>query len=188
LTEVLEELISFYFQLRGYFTLTRIIVPCGESSRGLSDFDVIAYDRNENEVVIVECKGWGSPEEYPSFDTPGRLDKLRNIAEKIIRCWNSFVKSQFNKYNFTGEELRKIIIVIPGKISSGNRSMVISSIQIEIKPIHEVILDIINTVKEDMYIRRKRYWNPALEMIRWIIRALKTHALTEKELIEALQI
>jgi len=156
-------------------------------ARTLSDFDVIAYNRSNGEVIIAECKGWGSPESYLNFSTDKRLNKLKSIAEKIVNCWKNFVNSRFNKYGFGKDELKKVIIVIPGYISSTNKHTTISGVPVEIKPVHEVILDIIKIVKNDMYVRRRRYWNPALEMIRWIIRALNSGALREDELVTALR-
>ena len=43
-------------------------------------------------------------------------------------------------------------------------------IKVRIIPIHELLLDLLLAVKEDMYKRRKRYSNPATEFCRWFIR------------------
>jgi len=138
MTEVLEELISFYFRLMGYFTLTRVVAPCEKfwkekkrKTGALSDFDVIAYSRHKSEVIITECKGWGSPESYPRFDAPKRLENLRKIAEKIVKYWEKFVNSPYNKYGFKIDELKKIIIVIPGSISDHNRILKIFRVNIQ---------------------------------------------------------
>lgn len=44
-------------------------------------------------------------------------------------------------------------------------------LEVHIFSIDEMIRGLVESVREDMYVRRKRYADTALEMIRWIIRS-----------------
>jgi len=193
LTEVLENIFVEYYKLQGYFVVVREPVP-GSSNRGIPDLDIIACRRlprdRGHEVILVECKGWGSPESYSNFNTSKRSESVIEKIIERIKVWDTYVHSQNNKYGLKDTELKKFVIIIPGVISDTTRSKIknevilrlgrnerlkkYANIEIEIKSIHEMLLELIAEIAKDMYSRRKRYENPALELIRWLIRITRS--------------
>lgn len=206
MTEILENIVSAYYNVKGYFTKTRVPVVISnwcevivrkknvsnKPKRVISDIDVLAYklvNKKRKELIMIEIKGWGSPEEYLNFNSSRRRDALVKIILKQLCVWNNFVDGSSE---VECDDLDKFILIIPGDINNDAKKYIINSVIaklsydpklnkcfmnktnfIEILPIHELIEDIVKVIKADMYVRRKRYQSEALELIRWIIRIFK---------------
>ena len=84
-----EELAKF----RGY--LTEIRVPFKLEKGGITDFDVIGYSPQTGKSLVIECKAWGSPNQYSSFNDIGFFDKEIRRLEKL---WGNFICSLTNKW------------------------------------------------------------------------------------------
>lgn len=164
----IESIAEEYARFKGYFTETRVPFKL---EIGHSDIDVLGFHPQKGTTLVIECKAWGSPDQYFNFcgDTLG----FRKEFRKIITHWKYFKKSPNNKiWNFN--RLDEIWYVIPGYCDDkeeieGKLSKELNHI-IKIIPIHELIRDVMFEVKEDKDKRRKRYSNPALEFCRWLLR------------------
>ena len=216
MTEVLENIVAAYYEIKGYFTKTRVPVGIKErckiieelersgnkkAKKGISDIDIIAYKRDKDELIMIECKGWGSPEKYGHFNSPKKIEMLARVIIKRLCVWDNYAN---NSKEFNYNELKKFVIIIPGAIREESKNDVKKrvidkirqnpllrkyvdarrntlKVEIDIKPIHELILGLVEEVKRDMVIRRKRYQNEALELIRWLIKIEATFNKSKQE-------
>lgn len=169
-TMAIESIAEEYAKFKGYFTETR--VPF-KFIIGNSDIDVLGYNPKTKNSLVIECKAWGSPDKYPSFDDS---EWFKEIFKQIIKKWDYFKKAPTNKWNLSS--LDEIWFVVPG--SCDHKSQIEKEVKkelnhnVKIIPIHELILDIMFEVKKDKNVRRKRYSNSALEFCRWLLRSYET--------------
>lgn len=171
----IEAIAEEYAKFLGYFTETRVPFKLGNGSS--SDFDVLGFNRKTDKTIVIECKAWGGPKDYTSFNTAGRKKQIKEIINNIIKNWAYFKKSPNNKWKLS--ELNKILLVIPGFCSSETKKELVhsvklenkSTVEVEIMPIHELLMNIMIMVDDDKDERRKRYSNPALEFCRWLLRS-----------------
>jgi hypothetical protein len=164
----IESIAEEYAKFKGYFTETRVPFKL---EIGHSDIDVLGFHLQKGTTLVIECKAWGSPDQY--FNFCGDRLGFRKEFRKIITHWKYFKKSPNNK-KWNLNRLDEIWYVIPGYCDDkeeieGKLSKELNHI-IKIIPIHELIRDVMFEVKEDKDKRRKRYSNPALEFCRWLLR------------------
>jgi hypothetical protein len=166
----IESIAEEYAKLLGYFTRTR--VPF-KRKVGLPDLDVLGVHPKTKRTIVIECKAWGGPEDYRSFN--GRKDWFKEMFKRIIDNWSFFRRSKINKTKWCLSKLDEIWLVIPGYCDDKLEIQTALSKElrcdIKITPIHELLLNIMLEVKQDKDIRRKRYSNPALEFCRWLLRS-----------------
>jgi hypothetical protein len=166
----IEKLVAERYELDGYFTLLR--VPFKLKS-GSSDLDVIAYDKKTKDTIIIECKAWGSPDDYSNFDTTARRRKIKWLFKDLKNRAEKFRQSETNVWGIG--KPKKLVIVIPGffddkEVFENDVSHALKC-KVELLPIHELIKELIEKVQTDKDIRRKRYGSTSLEFIRWLIRS-----------------
>lgn len=58
--------------------------------------------------------------------------------------------------------------------------------EIELIPIHQLIISLIPSIRADMEIRRKRYPDTSMEMIRWLVRAVQSKAIAGNDFTDPL--
>ena len=58
--------------------------------------------------------------------------------------------------------------------------------EIELIPIHQLIISLIPLIRADMEIRRKRYPDTSTEMIRWLVRAVQSKAIAGNDFTDPL--
>lgn len=94
-----------------------------------------------------------------------RIDLRKNWRgmEFINRCIKKFNKLYNDKYEY-GED--KYIMLYEKELTKYFK------VKCRIIPIHKLIEDLMILVSEDMFVRRKRYPDTALETFRWLIRAI----------------
>lgn len=164
----IEVMAEEYAKFLGYFTETR--VPF-KFNKGNSDIDVLGYNPITKKTLVIECKAWGSPEQYPSYTK--KKEEFLDTFRKIIAKWDYFKASQTNRWNLSN--LDTIWYVLPGycenKLQLEQELSNLFNCEISIIPIHELLLKIMIEVKRDKDIRRKRYSNSALEFCRWLLRS-----------------
>jgi len=163
----IESIVQEYAKFKGYLTETRVPFKL---KRGHSDLDVLGFNPKTKNSLVAECKAWGSPNQYPSYNNSKKWFKEK--FEEIIAKWEHFKNSPTNKWRFS--KLDEIWYVIPGYCDDKEQVEADLSTELDhnvrIIPIHELILDVMFEVKKDKDIRRKRYSNPALEFCRWLLR------------------
>lgn len=167
----IESIAEEYAKFLGYFTESRVPFKL---EKGNSDIDVLGYNPKTKKSLMVECKAWGSPDQYPSFN--GCNSWFKEQFKEMVKKWDFFKKSPTNKWNI--HNLDEIWFIIPGFCDDKleieeNLSKEFSKI-IKIFPIHELILNVMFEVKKDKDVRRKRYSNSALEFCRWLLRSYET--------------
>lgn len=167
----IESIAEEYAKFLGYFTETRVPFKL---KKGNSDIDVLGFNPKTKTSLVIECKAWGSPDQYPSFTNSKKWFKEK--LTEIIGKWGYFKKAPTNRWNL--KNLDEIWFIIPGFCD--DKSKIETEISkelnhdIKIIPIHELILNIMFEVRKDKNIRRKRYANPALEFCRWLLRSYET--------------
>lgn len=167
----IESIAEEYAKFLGYFTETRVPFKL---KKGNSDIDVLGFNPKTKTSLVIECKAWGSPNQYPSFTNSKKWFKEK--LTEIIGKWSYFKKAKTNRWNLIN--LDEIWFIIPGFCD--DKSKIEAEISKELKhdikiiPIHELLLNIMFKVREDKNIRRKRYANTALEFCRWLLRSYET--------------
>lgn len=167
----IESIAEEYAKFIGYLTETRVPFKL---KKGVSDIDVLGYNPKTKKSLMIECKAWGSSNQYPSFN--GYESWFKQQFKELINKWEFFKKSPTNKWNIN--YLDEIWFIIPGFCDEKAEIEEMLSKEfgkiIKIIPIHELILNIMFEVKKDKDVRRKRYPNPALEFCRWLLRSYET--------------
>lgn len=162
----------------GYFTETR--VPF-KKDKGNSDFDVLGYHPKNNHTLVIECKAWGSPENYTSFNN---YSFFQEFFQKIIDDFSYFKSSPTNHWGI--KKLNEMWFVIPGScdyISEYEADLLKEfKIRCRLIPIHQLIFELLKFVRDDKDKRRKRYNNAALEFCRWFLRSYENGKLDLNEL------
>jgi len=167
----IESIVEEYAKFLGYFTEHRVPFKL---KKGNSDIDVLGYNRKTKKSLMIECKAWGSPNQYYSFNDSKSWFKKQ--FQTMIGKWEFFKKSSTNKWNLS--KLNEIWFVIPGFCDDRLQTEAEISKElhctVKIIPIHNLLLDIMFEVKKDKDVRRKRYPNAALEFCRWLLRSYET--------------
>ena len=183
----IEKLVENYVNFEGYFTTFR--VPYKKSGGGLSDIDIIGYNPRNQETLLVEVKAWGSPESYKNAE---KWDDWEEWIGELKDGWKGFTRGGSNHWGFT--KLDKVLIVLPAHFKTPNKEAILSEelskkfgFKVEILPIHSLIERLFFKVNEDMIVRRRRYPDTALELLRWIIRTSKNGDLNLGELEKKLK-
>jgi len=168
---IAEELVRF----NGYLTVCNMPFKKG---RGHGDLDIIGYRPKDKRILVVECKAWGGSDEYKNFSTQKEIENLRKLVGKIYEDWVAFTKSKTNLWEFKKNELKEIWLIIPGYFKNEETPRQIEEqassnlgVQVKIMPIHMMIKELFERIKEDKDVRRKRYLDSASELIRWLFRA-----------------
>jgi hypothetical protein len=181
-----ESLVKYHWELKGYLVRTRVPykVP-----KGNSDIDVLCFHPKTKKCIIVECKAWGSPEDYRTFrDTPSNWEEFEYRIKKLT---NKLALKKAEEV--TGVEVERAVLYTPGDVDpSFNRSLIEfaqknSKIPIDIVPIHKLIIDLFSEIALDMRKRRTRYPDTALELIRWFDRCLINNLINLQELEAAIK-
>jgi hypothetical protein len=171
----IESITEEFLKFLGYFTETRVHFK--KERGGNSDIDVLGYNPKTKKTIAVECKAYGGPDNYFNYDTDKRFLEIEGLFDDLLDGWGRFTdkESKTNKWGF--KRLDAMWIVIPGYCEKKEEYKEILKKkfkqEIEIIPIHELIKNLINEVKKDKNLRRKRYSNPALELFRWLLRSHK---------------
>lgn len=181
----LERLAEEWLRFQGFWTQTRVPFrlrgtakkPLGSSS----DLDVIGIRENEKglDVVVVEVKGHGAPNVYPDYTRHGRgreIIKICKEKKKDVRIFERSVRKDWGIHRVN--ELR---LVLGGKlVTAGDARRKLEHdlkhryklpFSVRIFSIDEMIRDLVECVRKDKDVRRKRYADSALEMIRWVLRS-----------------
>lgn len=171
----LESLAEQWLRSEGYWTQTR--VPF-RMRRGNSDLDVLGVNLKRR-VVVIECKGWGGPEYYPTYNTQRLEEEVVPLCRKAKKDLKYFLASVASrKLEIT--RVYEFRLVLPGHLPDGAQKRDMEkdlkkrcglACNLRIFSVHEVIRDLQKWVGEDMHIRRKRYADTALEMLRWVWRS-----------------
>ncbi len=103
----IESIVQEYAKFKGYLTETRVPFKL---KRGHSDFDVLGFNPKTKSSLVVECKAWGSPDQYPSYNDSKKW--FKEEFEEIIGKWERFKNSPTNKWGLS--KLDEIWYVIPG--------------------------------------------------------------------------
>lgn len=176
----IELIVEEYAKLLGYFTETRVPFKL---KGGHSDIDVLGFNPKTEKTLMIECKAWGGPNDYYSYNNEKKWFK------EMIRHWEFFKESPTNKWDLS--HLDELWLVIPGfcddKLQIETELAKEFNQIIKIIPIHELILNIILEVKKDKDIRRKRYSNPVLEFCRWLLRSYEAGQLNLRDIDLMLQ-
>lgn len=173
LESLVEQLLSF----EGYWTKMR--VPFKKPSGANSDLDVLGIKRG-GRVVVAECKGWGSPEDYWNFDAPSRRKYLDELCREARDNFKHFLRSQQAK-RLEIDHIDEFYLVLPGRVGQEeNREALSARLKqkhrlpvsvFRLLCVHEVIRKLQDHVSKNMNERRKRYADTSLEMIRWVLRS-----------------
>jgi len=163
----IESITEQYAKFLWYFTEAR--VPYKLPTWWISDIDVLWYNPKTKKALAVECKAWWWPNDYSSFTSKD----VESYVDESIPKLKSFKNSPMNKRWIKWfDEFRYILPwscaeqkEVEQKLSKKYK------MEISILPIHDLLLNIMTEVKKDMYLRRKRYSDTALEFCRWLIRA-----------------
>ncbi|MFQ5777012.1 MAG: hypothetical protein ACE5IP_03285 [Terriglobia bacterium] len=169
----LETLAEHLLRFEGYWTQTR--VPF-KTRRGNSDWDVVGMSPS-GRVVVAECKGVGSPRDYLNWDTPAKQRKIERWCKKAEDNWRYFLRSPANK-RLQLRRINEFRLFLPGKLPRSNAREKLEarlqrkySFPVRLFSVQEIIQKLKLHVQRDMKERGKRYADPALEMIRWLLRA-----------------
>jgi len=170
----IETLAKHWLTFDGYWVQTR--VPF-KKHRGHSDFDVVAFMPASSKVVIVECKAWGSPTDYPNFQTAARAKRIKEMCRKAHRDWKYFGRSAANK-RLKLQKLYEFRLVLPGRLDDKKKQVDLEKelslelgFKVRLFAVHEVIQEVQKQVEKDMELRRVRYPDTSLEMLRWVSRS-----------------
>ncbi len=176
-TMALESLAEQWLRSQGYWTQTR--VPF-KKRKGNSDLDVIGVNlQGRGRVVVIECKGWYGPKDYPTFTSKGKKQDVVWLCQKAKEDLKYFLGSRASKDRGIArvDEFR---LVLPGYLPDGAKRR---DMETQVKKrcrlpwdlrlfsVHEIIRDLQTWVKRDMYVSRKRYSDTSLEMLRWVWRS-----------------
>ena len=186
----IETIAAEYAKLKWYFTQTRVPFKL---KTGISDIDVLGYNPRTRKTIVVECKAWGSPDQYAKFTWEEWHIALRDHEDYfggIQKRWKKFfVHSDVNKWKLS--RLDEIWLVLPGIFPEKDRMekwlKKELGITCHILPIHELLLRVISGVASDKDVRRKRYEDSAMEFCRWFVRSYNRKAWDLKSLESALQ-
>jgi hypothetical protein len=226
----LERMTQMLAELEGYLTATRLpylprYTKSGKEKTGAQhgDLDLVGIGPEpERRLLVAECKGYGSPEDYPSWLTSDYLwhlhDLVYNASSNIqsvahVRwesefeagghrpdeAWIVFPGSFFPRSNPArwrlpkGELCRQIVEDMieaarpvwrsrgDGKQRQHEVTLLakaeellgeINQVRVRLLPVHRLLRELFLRVPEDMLRRRKRYPDTAMEMLRWITRAV----------------
>jgi hypothetical protein len=184
------------------------------------DLDVVGHNL-ENELLVIECKAYGGPEEYDNWFNNSRIKTIEELVDNAVNNIDKVLDPQwdlvFKKSSHTPHE---VWIVLPGsffpkrkaglkrnvivnskleeinkKYWKDGRSITTQAIEIELLdiaeknlsehykvkvkllPIHILLSELFSSISKDMYVRRTRYPDTSSEMIRWIVRTVKSGCL-----------
>lgn len=165
----IESLVKLFWELKGYLVKTRVHYK-GKKG-GIRDIDVLCFDPKTRECIVIECKAWGSPEEYPTYT----LDKKnkKDIIDSIKELTNELALRRAKEV-LGVDKVDRAILYVGGDVDQHlidflNQD---SKIPIDVVPIHKLVFELFLEVASDMRERRKRYPDTALELIRWFDRCL----------------
>ena len=173
----LEKIVELWLKSEGHWTETR--VPFKKPSGANSDVDVIGIKLNgkKAKVVVVEVKGHGSPSAFPNYGSPGRTRGIKRLCSKEKKDLKSFLRSDFAK-QFGIKRVDEVRLVEPGRLPHKRaelehrlRQELRLPFVLRIYSVDEVIQLLWEWVIKNKDIRRKRYADTSLEMIRWILRS-----------------
>ncbi len=170
----LETLMEHLLRFEGFWTRTR--VPFKRKRGGLSDIDIVGIN-HKGRGVVVECKGWGSPESYYNLNTAKRRLQIRQLCRKAKKDIPHFLKSEANK-TLGIRRIHEFRLVLPGKLDTGAPRKSLEQTlgkqmkcTVEIVCVDELLKKLVDHVAQDKNKRRKRYPDTSLEMIRWVLRS-----------------
>ncbi|MBI1878827.1 MAG: hypothetical protein HYR94_11515 [Chloroflexi bacterium] len=224
----LERMTQILAELEGYLTATRIPYlslydSSGSERAGLQhgDLDLVGLGPN-GQLLVAECKGYGSPEDYPSWLTVDKLWFLQDLVwsasnniqrvnhvrwgpefearnSKPDEVWIVFSGSFFPhsdpkrlkvndpEYKPFIKEMSKVAQPIWDSREEDEKQTICEidllaraeeflgkkyDVQVRLYPIHRLIHELFIKITKDMVTRRKRYPDTAMEMLRWITRAV----------------
>jgi hypothetical protein len=181
----IESIAAEYAKFKGYFVEARVPFRTDTNKNTLSDIDVIGVKttRNKKDIVIIECKAWGKANDYLDYGTPRRKERIKGLFRKMFRNWRKFKKNvEIKRWRDALQNLDALNfwLIIPGFLDITAKRELQKNIikpvnaEIEIIPIHEMLLDILGEVRKEMRGRGKRYSDSALEFCRWLIRGYES--------------
>lgn len=228
----LERMTQILATLEGYLTDTRVpylakFDRSGKEKIGTQhgDLDLVGTGPTQ-QLLVAECKGYGSPEDYPSWFNVNYLwhlqDLVWNASSNIQSVAHIRWRHEFEARNNKPDE---VWVVFSGSFfphSNPNRLKVNAAyykpfinemskaaqpiwnswkdkmqaeyevyllkaaekfleetydVQVRLLPVHRLLHELFIKVAKDMIIRRKRYPDTAMEMLRWITRSVRSRDL-----------
>lgn len=226
----IEKMAENLAKTEGYFA-TSTDVPYlrkrdknGNDKQGKQAGDLDIVGRNlKNELLVIECKAYGGPEEYDNWFKNSRIKTIIELVESAVNNidkvldpqWDSVFKEHNHKPNIvwivfpgsffpkrkthsyelehnvivnsrleainkkyyggkkiTSQEIEKELLDIAEKNLSAYYQ-----VQVKLLPIHVMLSKLFSSISKDMTIRRTRYPDTSSEMIRWIVRTVKSGCL-----------
>jgi hypothetical protein len=226
----LERMTQMLAELEGYLTATRVPylakhTKSGEEKTGAQhgDLDLVGIGLEpERRLLVAECKGYGSPEDYPNWLAPDYLWHLQDLIHKASGNIQAVAHVRWEpEFKARGHRPDEVWIVFPGSFvprsnparwrvfksephgrlvkqmmeaaqpvwksrGEGQQSHAettllaraeevmaeINQVSVRLLPVHRLLRELFLKVPQDMLRRRKRYPDTAMEMLRWITRAV----------------
>lgn len=236
----LERMTQMLAEFEGYLTGTRIPYlsrydKSGKERTGdqRGDLDVVGIGPEpERRLLVAECKGYGSPEDYQNWTTTDLLCHLRylvwsaahNIASVTHVRWGPefeardnipdevwivfpgsfFPRSNPSRWSIPGKQHNRYFVEAMIQVAqpcwdgqaamnrSEQETLLLAEaerilgdkykVRVQLLPVHRLLHRLFAEVPKDMIRRRKRYSDTAMEMLRWITRAVWHDALDLSEI------
>lgn len=107
LTDVNEEIVRQYFELKGYFVQTDVLFlkpkkQTGKKSSGYGDIDLIVTNPKTGDKAIVCVSGWHRERIVPSY--------LESSGHRLFSCFSRLALRKANQVLGT-RKFRKILVV-----------------------------------------------------------------------------
>ena len=168
----LERLVEQLFILRGYWTRTRVPIQTRKGS--YSDLDVLAF--KEGRVVVAECKGVGTSDEYrPLSSRKWTEDTVRKLCDEVGDTFSLTESVECAKLGL--KRVNEVHFVLPGFFEDESDRHRLCGLypkrdfKITVNTIDEVLKELWSELGSSMRARGRRYNEPALELMRWTYRS-----------------
>ncbi len=116
ITQIRAELDGYLTQTRVPYTAKRMRTGDAKNGKQQGDLDLIGLGPRE-ELLVAECKGYGTTEEYQNWCTQGRITELAklidNCATNIKEVSHSRWDPEFRTHHYRPTD---IWIVFPGRL------------------------------------------------------------------------
>jgi hypothetical protein len=167
MTDVNEEIVAKYFELKGYLVHKNLKYMVHKKSSGESDIDLAVFNIQTRDKAIIEVKGWHTETFSKGYFTSSEKEGYRSRLFHFIRLEAIQKATEF----FGTNDFRKIL-VIP-ELSKKDRAMLIQTIKaekdVEILEFKEILPFIIEKTEENKNYRDSEFLQT--------IRLLKTYKL-----------
>lgn len=107
MTDVNEEIVRTYFELKGYIVSSTLKYTIHKISSGESDIDLAVYNLKTGEQAIVEVKGWHTENFTKSFFEEDDPERYANRIFHFVRKEALEKAEEF----FKSDNFKKILVV-----------------------------------------------------------------------------